>query len=152
MGASGAVGAGSALTAVSQFNAGRQNDKLARFNGQLADMQADTAIKRGAFQAKRMREQGAQVIGAQRVALAANGISVDSGTAKQMAIESGMAAELDALEIENSAALEALGYRIEKHSTRLRGKLDRIEGTMSAVNTGLRGAADTYQTYKGIKR
>ena len=152
MGASAAVGGGSVLTAASQFNAGRQNDKLAKFNGQLADMQADTAIKRGAFQAKRVREQGAQVVGAQKAALAANGIRVDSGTAKELAIQSGMAAELDALEIENSAALEALGYRTEKHAARLRGKLDRIEGTMSAVNTGLRGAADTYQTYKGIRR
>lgn len=125
---------------------------MSRINARLDEDQAVSAERRGGILAQRARTEGAQVIGEQRAALAANGIRVDRGVAVDLALDSGMAAERDALEIENAAAMEAMGYRIQGASTRLRGKLDRIEGTTRAISTGLSGAADTYRTYKGIRR
>jgi hypothetical protein len=140
------------MTAQSQYAAGRSNDRIARLNAQLSEDQALTAERRGKILAQRQRTEVQQVIGAQRAALAANGIRVDSVLASQLAMDSGMAGERDALEIENAAALEAMGFRTQGISTRLSGELARIEGRSDAINTAVRGVADTYATYKGIRR
>lgn len=68
------------------------------------------ALEQGARQAGAARTQGTRVLGAQRVALAANNIDAGSGTAADLQASSAIFSELDATTAANNARAAALGH------------------------------------------
>ena len=67
-------------------------------------------LEQGARQAGAARVQGSQVHGAQRVALAANGLDASSGTAADLQASTSIFSELDATTAQNNARAAALGH------------------------------------------
>src|SRR5438874_1575449 len=83
-----AAGAGAGLALIStlfgawsQQQAGKANKALMDRNADIATFQADDAISRGTVAARRRISLAHQDIGQQRVALAAQGVDINSGSA-----------------------------------------------------------------------
>lgn len=148
MGATGAITAvAGAYGAYSQAQAGRAANSIAKFNAGLADMQAQDAIARGAENEQALRRQGRQVAGAQRAALAGQGVDVNdvNGTAGQLQVDTQLAVEEDARRIRANAMREAFGYRVGAISTRLQGQQAQIGGYQQATGTLLTSGASVYR-------
>lgn len=147
-GVSGLSSAANGYSQYTAFNAqGRAQRNLSNVNAQMADLQAADAIRRGGKTATLIREQGAQIEGQQRVGLAAGGVDVNSGTAAQIQSDTKTLTEMDALQAQNNAALEALGYKMESTNLTAQGQMARISGRLqggqSLISGGMGFARDS---------
>lgn len=102
-------------------------------------------------------QQTRQLIGAQRVALAAQGISLNSQTAQQLQEESVNLGQLDVMTIRNNARRQMMGLDIQIGETRLEKALSRIQQGVQAGGTLVTGftrasssfATQAYNIYEG---
>lgn len=108
-------------------------------NQKLADLQAQEAISRGDRAAARQETKTQQTIGAQRTALAAQGISVDTGSALDVQNDTAQLGALDALTIRNNAWREAWGYKMQASQYGLQGKLGQLASENAYRNTLVTG-------------
>lgn len=106
------------------FNAGMLNR-----NAALKEQAAQESIFAGDTSADWQRVRTGQAVGTQRSVQAANGIDVNSGSAAQLQDDTAMIGELDALTIQNNAAREAYGYRIQADQ-------DRMNAVQTVTNAG----------------
>lgn len=106
------------------FNAGMLNR-----NAALKEQAAQESIFAGDTSADWQRVRTGQAIGTQRSVQAANGIDVNSGSAAQLQDDTAMIGELDALTIQNNAAREAYGHRIQADQ-------DRMNAVQTVTNAG----------------
>lgn len=103
------------------------------------------------------RQQTRQLVGAQRVSLAAQGITLGSGTAQQLQEEAVNLGEIDALMIRNNANRQMMGLDMQIGETRLEKTLSRLGARTRAqgtIATGLAQAGskmtwDFYNIYEG---
>lgn len=127
---------------------GAYQQKIANFNAQMAERQADRVLELGLKESGKAREAGAEVLGSQRVATASQGLDLNTGSALAVQQETVTKSADDARAIENNAFMEALGLKYEALNTRQQGRMAKIaadfEADMSLVNGGLQGAM-TYQ-------
>lgn len=84
-----------------------------RTNALYAQDAANDAQKRGAYDADLQRVRTGQAIGTQRAAMAGNGGEVNSGSNALLQEDTAALGELDALTIQNNAAREAYGYKVQ---------------------------------------
>ena len=158
-----AVGA-SALSAYGQIQAGQAakqagdyNAAIARNNQIIAERQAEDAVKRGDIAADEQRRKTARVLGAQKAAIGASGVALDSGTPMDIFGDTAAFGELDALTIKSNAARDAYGYQVQGMNFEAEGAMARTRGTnaqrasyIQAGSTLLGGAAqggDMYMRY-----
>jgi len=85
----------------------------ARTNATYANDAANDALARGRYDADLQRIRTGQNIGTQRAAMAANGGLVDQGSNATLQEDTAALGELDALTIQNNAAREAYGYKVQ---------------------------------------
>jgi hypothetical protein len=85
----------------------------ARMNAMFANDAANDAYERGLRDADLQRLRTAQMLGQQRVAAAANGGDVNEGSNSVLQEDTAMLGELDALTLDNNAAREAYGYKVQ---------------------------------------
>lgn len=143
MGVTAAIGtmaAGTGLKAFGQVKAGNEQDKMFHRNADIADWQAQDALTRGQIDEKKMRRRTEQVIGGERVSMAAQGLDVNKGSALDAQADAAYLGELDVATIRTNAKKEAWGYKTQADDLRYRGKLAKKEGDMGAFNTILGGA------------
>ncbi|MEO4014821.1 hypothetical protein [Pseudomonas rossensis] len=108
---------------------GAFNSAMLTGNAALKDQAAQETINAGDTSADWQRVQTGQAVGTQRSVQAANGIDVSSGSAAQLQDDTAMLGELDALTIQNNAAREAYGYRVQ-------AKQDRQNAAQVTTNAG----------------
>jgi len=106
------------------FNAG-----MLKRNAELKEQTAQETLFAGDTSADWQRVRTGQAVGTQRAVQAANGIDVNSGSAAQLQDDTAMIGELDALTIQNNAAREAYGYRIQADQ-------DRMNAVQTVTNAG----------------
>lgn len=109
------------------------------FNSRIRERQAEDALKRGHRAATEVRKKTKRVIGAQRAALAAQGIELDDGSALAIQEDTAAVGEVDALTVQNNAWREAWGFKVEAADLKSRAAFTRIGGesrAKSAVVTG----------------
>lgn len=147
MGATAAMAVGAGLSASNSRKAGKANQKLADYNAEVAELQADDAILRGEQEEGVHRLKVKGLIGSQRVAFAAGGVDVNSGNAVDVQADTARFGELDALTIRTNAAREAWGYRVGASDMRARGQIAQQEGNAKAAGTILT-AAGSYASSK----
>lgn len=82
-------------------------------NAQIAEWQAQDAIRQGQQQEQQSRLQYAAMKGTQRAALAANGVALDEGSAVDILTSTDYMNEMDASTIRANAARTAWGYRTQ---------------------------------------
>lgn len=121
-------------------------------NAQIAEIQAQDAIDRGNKDAKELKKQGKRLIGAQRAALAAQGIEVNDADALALQMDTAGSTAQDALKIKNNAWREAWGFRVQGANYRSQGELANLAAKNKSRNTilttGLNITKDlSYATY-----
>lgn len=105
--------AGGIMGAQTATQQGDYSAALLTENATYKKRAADEAIFAGDTAADWQRQRAKQAIGTQRTTQAANGINVNTDSAAQLQDDTAMLGELDALTIQNDAAREAYGYRVQ---------------------------------------
>lgn len=154
-----AEGAGALNAASAQRAQGKWAQESYDFEARMAELQATDAERRGLLAAQKARSEGRQVQGAQRAALAAQGVDVASGSALDVQTDTAYQAELDAQTIQSNAWREAYGLRTQANEGRFAGAMAAIEGESKAgasmLTGGLRfasGAMDAADAFRsGMK-
>jgi hypothetical protein len=138
--------AGTAMNAIGQANAGAASAaqanyqaQLARNNQMIAEWNAQRALEQGRVSEQQQRFKTAQVIGAQRAALASQGGDVNSGSPLDIVGDSARAGEFDAQTIRNNAAMQAYGFRVQAANAGAQSDLYRqsAANTMAALPFGI---------------
>jgi hypothetical protein len=147
--------AGIGLTAYSQIQQGRAENKAAEFNAEMSDnnaavaaMEAEDAKTRGAEEEKKFRMQTEELKGRQRAAAAASGVMVDEGSALDSLANTAMYSEDDALTLRANTAREAWGHQVQAANYKSSAQLSR----MSKSNPYLGAAGGILSGISAIKR
>lgn len=121
----------------------------------LADQQAADAIARGHESELRSRAGTRSLVGSQRASMAAQGLSLDTGSPQDVVSNDESLGELDALTIRNNARREAYGFQSQAAQYRSQADIARTAGHNQAaayknqsVNTLLSGAGDLFNVYQ----
>ena len=134
----------SALGAQSEMDAaeaaGRLQERQLAFNKKLADISAEDAIARGEEQVADFTREAQRMKGAQRAALAAQGINVDAGSAAAIQHETDKQIDTDVTRIRNNAWREAWGYKMEASQLQQQTELVRLEAQGKSAAAALGGA------------
>lgn len=134
----GAMGAGQAASAA-KMQATQQSqtllyqEQVARNNAQIAEWQAQDALRQGMDEEVALRLQSGHLRSAQRVGYAASGVALDSDSVINTMVSTDYMTEADAATIRNNALRAAWGYRVQGNSY--------IDQAIAA-----RYGADAYQT------
>ncbi len=146
---------GVTVSAIGQFQQGRQSSAEARFRSQIASnnaiiagQNAEIALEKGRADIRDKRRETRQRIGSQKAQLAAQGFSISEGTSIDILGDTAALGELDVLRIEADAEnrarnfeVQAQGFESEAVLGRLAAKGARRAGVISAGATLLTGAA-----------
>lgn len=131
--------------AYSQGESLKQQGKYQRdqyeFNARGAELQAKDAIKRGEKDASTVMTRGKAVAGAQKVALAAQGIDIESGSAAELQADTKAAIAQDVQTVQNNAWREAWGYQFQALSLNSQGQMAEAAARNTARDTLLTGGA-----------
>src|SRR5688500_18422085 len=84
----GLTAAGTTMSYVGQRKQARAVERAGRYNAEVAGMQADDALARGQEGAGQLARDTRSLIGTQQAVLAASGVDLTTGTAKQLTDES----------------------------------------------------------------
>ncbi len=168
MAASNTVGAaGSLAGAISSAGAMRAQGEYQRqqyeFNARIAELQAQDAMDRGDKEASHIRKKGNQIQGAQRAALAAQGIDISSGSALDVQVDTDSAIRQDMIQTRNNAWREAWGFRAQalgyqnegvlaQRATENKARNTLLTGGMQALEYGQKAAYHGAQGYKDRKK
>ena len=111
------------------------------FNAVMADFQAEDTISRGETAATdhQVRTQG--LIGSQRVAMAAQGIDIESGSAMEVQEDTASQSAMDVMTIRNNAWREAWGYKVQASDYRFKGQLAKFSGEFGVLQAQMDASA-----------
>lgn len=143
--------AGTAMSAFGEWQSGEKEAREAERNARLAEQTAKDSELRGELDAQQVRQEGRQVMGAQRVAYATSGVDVQSGSAQEARYDTAVLTELDAQTVRVNAARDAWGYRTQGLQYKAKGELDRQRGQSRAAGTVLTGVGQAFNSYRGTK-
>lgn len=138
---------------------GTLEKQIAEQNNRFAEEQAEDAIERGQRGASKAIKESRKTIGAQRAALAAQGIEVNANSALEVQYDTKRLGELDAITIKNNAWQEAWGYKMQGLNARMQGIINQSTANYQANNTLLAGGMNAlasgvqagYYYYNGSK-
>ena len=133
------AGSYSQSQAIDMYNSYQKQQS--NFNIRLAEMQARNAILRGDKAAVAYKKQAKGIIGSQRVALAAQGVSVNEGSALELQKDTKKIADVDMLTIKNNAWQEAWGYKMQALSLDFQSQFADQANQFASKNTLLSGVA-----------
>lgn len=103
---------GTVVQGVNQSKALKYRANMAERNAAMDRAAAQDAVERGRIEEMRENRRTAQRLGAQRAAMAANGVEVDFGSAADLQEDTRMIGWEDASTIRENAMREAKGYEI----------------------------------------
>ena len=153
--AAGVAAAGEGYSALAANAQAKGAARQAEANAREASASAADALERGnQDQVKHYREVS-QKMGAQRAAMAANGLDISFGSAADVVADTAMFGQEDAATIAENTNRDVRGYLIqganfsaEAKSQRAAGKAALVQGAFGVTNTLLGGA----QQYSKIQR
>jgi len=127
------MAAGMAASAYGTYQETKANNKALDYNAQIAEQNAvvseklaEDATARGELAEYEARIKGRRLLGKQRVASAASGVLVDSGSTLDVLQDTAALNEMDALTVRHNAALEAYGYETEAEQFKSEARLARM--------------------------
>jgi hypothetical protein len=126
------------------------NRDIAEMNAEFAELDAYDAELQGLTNVARYQSVIDNTLAEQQTALAAADVDLNYGSAASIEQETRFVGELNKMEIEKQAQMQALGYRKQARDFKLGGSLQYSEGitragqamfsgVTSAVSTGLTG-------------
>lgn len=143
--------AGSMMQAQGQKENGAFQSSMLTQNAGFKKQTADETINAGNTSADWQRVRTGQAVGTQRSVQAANGIDVNSGSSAQLQDDTAMLGELDALTIQNNAAREAYGYRVQAKQDLLNANQSVKNGNTAAMGSILGGLGGAFGSFAGSR-
>lgn len=131
--------------------------QVAENNAVLSGWQAEDSIDRGQVAADRALLKGGQLKGAQRAAMAANGVDLSVGSPQAILNDTDYMTAVDASQLLDNAAREAWGYRMQARSYRenasaTRAGASNINPWLSAGTSVLTSATNVASRWYGANR
>ncbi len=142
---------GSMMQAKGQTQNADFQSGMMKQNATFKNQTADETVIAGNTSADWQRVRTGQAIGTQRSVQAANGIDVNSGSSAQLQDDTAMIGELDALTIQNNAAREAYGYRIQAKQDMLNAGQTVQNGKTAAMGSILGGLGSAFGSFAGSR-
>ena len=99
--------------AQAERNAAEYNAQIANNNAIIASQQRSTTLQQGDVEAQKSMRDQAQMIGAQRAQMAANGIDLTQGSAQDILASTKFLGGIDVNTIQSNAARQAWGYEVQ---------------------------------------
>ncbi|GAN88053.1 hypothetical protein LU298_11480 [Komagataeibacter intermedius] len=142
MGAGGSLlgGVGSILGGISEASQDKYEARIAQQNANMAGRDADVALDQGDVAAQRAYQQGAQQLGAQRAQMAANGVTLNNGSALDVQNATAMTTGQNVAGIQYNANARAVDYRNQVVNFDNEAAADK-KAASSAILGGAMGAA-----------
>lgn len=119
---------------------GKFEQQQALMNAQMAELQAQDAVKRGNKEAAGHLKKTRGMVGSQRAAIAAQGIDVSEGSAMDIQTETMEMGIADAQTIRNNARREAFGFRTQSSNYLAQGNFASLASKFEARSTLTAGA------------
>lgn len=160
----GAQGFSAAAGAVGSYYSAQSNkaslelqSDLAEINARTAESAAQSALFQGQRREQASRLQTANLKGAQRTAMAANGIDLGEGTAARVLTSTDVLGEIDANTIAADAVRTAWGYRTQGTNYRNEAAGKRAAGStlnplLSGATSLLSGAGSVASTWYQLNK
>lgn len=153
--------AGAALSAYSSYQQGKQQEqvykaqsKVEANNAIIEQQNAAAASQAANAREEQHRRQARQILGEQRAAQAQAGVGL-GGSSADIAEQSAINAELDALGIRYEGELERRGHMVRSTSYQAQSGIDRFSAKNARRSGNLGAAAGLLSTagyaYKGMK-
>jgi len=111
-------------------------------NASIAGAQAQQAYHIGSTQAGLAQAKGSQLASTQKADYAASGVVANAGSADTVQLNTKAMADLDAATIENNAARQAWGYKVQQSQYEQQGAWDIYSGGQQQQATLLHTAAE----------
>ena len=151
--ATGVAAAGQIVGGVMKAQQQTFQARVADQNARLANNQAMDALQRGKLTEQASYRQTSQLMGAQRAALAANGVEVDFGSAADLQADTRMIGREEAGTIRENTMREVQGYEIDAANSKAGAAAARSARTAGLVSTAFDVAGTVLggaQQYKKI--
>ena len=143
--------ASTAYSGISQANAEKFRGKVAARNADMDRQSAQDALERGRIEEQQQYRRNAQRLGAQRAAMAANGIEVGFGSAADVQEDTALIGWQDARTIRENANREAHGFSINAWNNDAQASVSKsaakgmMIGTAMDVGSTLLDGAQQYR-------
>lgn len=148
LGAAVVSAAGTAYGGMAANAQGKYEAKVAEQNARLTAEQGRDAMERGRIEQQRLDREYSQTQGAQRAAMAANGVDLSYGSAEQVQQDTAMMRGEDRAALDRNIYNEVRGldinasnYRSQAQAARMKGKNAMVGSFISAGGTLLSGAS-----------
>lgn len=129
---------------------GQNQETVHNQNAQLLEVQAQDSLDRGAQAERQSRQAYAQIKGTQRASLAANGVTLDEGSALRIQADTDFASDQDADTIKTNALKAAFGYRVQGVNEVTAGKFASLDAQSQAMGKRTEAAAARINASVGI--
>lgn len=144
----------SVTSSVQQSNAAKAQAeyqaRVNRENAKIAEQNAAIERQQGIEEERMQRLKTARAVGAQKTAMAANGVDITQGTALDVIEDTATMGELDALQTRYNYERQALAYEANANNFNNQANLDIIAGKnaqtagyYNAASAGLAGLSNT---------
>ncbi len=140
--------ASAATAAYASYESGQQAQKAARYNSQVADIEAQQAKDAAAIQESNYREETRHRQAAARAARGATGVTTE-GSPLLVLMDSAQQAELEAQRIKYGGEVAATGYQSQAAYQRYAGRQAAQAGAYGAGVSLLGSAASGAKAYYG---
>lgn len=117
--------AGSYYASENNKNTLNHQAAMDEINARISERGAQSVLLQGERQEQGVRLNTAKIKSSQRVAMAANGIALDSGTAVNNLTSTDVMGELDAINVQTNALSAAWGYRTQAVNQRSAADMKR---------------------------
>ena len=156
--------AGGIVGGVSSYQQGKAQQaqynyqaKVNEENAKIAQENANVQRQQGIEEARLQRIKAASTIGAQKTAMAANGVDITQGTAVDVISDTAAMGELDALQTQYNYEMKARGYEAQAGNFQNQANLDVISGKnaykagqLNAINAGIKGIGESANATAGV--
>jgi len=135
---------GAAMSGIAQGNAASYQAQIAANNARIANQNAAYAAAAGHAKEEQSGMQGAAQMGAIKAEIAANGVDVNTGTAKDVQTSAREEEKLNTLNVANKSALEVYGYRAQQTQFLAEESLYKNEAEEAPIGGFLSAAGDIF--------
>jgi hypothetical protein len=143
-----AMGAGTALSAYSQYRQSQAQADAQDFNAEVMRANAQTAQTKAAYEESQYRDKARRVLSMQRLGYAKAGVDIGSGSPLDFYLDQVKQAEKEALAIRYGGDVEATSWLNKASGSEWGADQTRSAGLLTAGSTILKGAGSMYDTYE----
>lgn len=143
----GLTAASGLMTAYGQYQQGKYQSQVAKFNQRVAQDQAADAERRGAIEEANHAQRVRQLMGAQRAASGASGVQINTGSPLAILTDTAALGSVDALTIRENTAREANAHRNQASLYGAEASNASRRGKSSAFSTVLTSGATLADRY-----